>query len=86
MMELLYNSDAYAVMQVEIPAADAGQAARGGYEIVDKLAGRGIYLEGDVARVFHEGVQMLAKEESGVEAFDAYLERYAPVMQRVALN
>ena len=51
-MLMLYNSDNYAVVQIDLPAAagsDEGTPARGGYEIVDKFARKEIFLEGSMA-------------------------------------
>ncbi len=60
-MQLLYNSDSYAVLQIDVdlPDAQAEGGARGGYEIVDKFARKGIFIEGAVARSFKDGVQAL---------------------------
>ena len=43
-MQLLYNSDSFAVLQIEFgqPDEPAAAATRGGYEIVDKFARKGI--------------------------------------------
>ncbi len=54
-MHMLYNSDSFTVVAVDIPAAparagaDAPDAARGGFEIVDKLAQKDIFIEGVMA-------------------------------------
>ena len=59
-MQLLYNSDSYTVVQFELPAADA-PPGRGGFEILDKRAGREIYLRGPLAETFERGVQQLVR-------------------------
>ena len=54
-MQMLYNSDSFAVLQIEFgepPATGTEGPARGGYEIVDKFARKGIFIEGAVAQSF----------------------------------
>lgn len=89
-MQILYNSDSYAVVEIEMwPAADVPVAVdqvnsltRGGYEIVDKFARKEIFIEGAMAESFKEGVDALIEDARGVEEFDAYLERYAGLAQQ----
>lgn len=84
-MQMLYNSDNYAVVQFDVPAdaQRAGDAApaRGGYEIVDKFGRKEIYIQGAMADSFKEGVQALIASSPSEEAFDEYLGRYVPLMQ-----
>lgn len=94
-MHMLYNSDSYAVVQIEMlgqdqPERDAVAVAqeamptltRGGYEIVDKFARKEIFIEGALAEQFKEGVEALIESSPSVEEFDAYLERYAGMAQQ----
>jgi hypothetical protein len=88
-MHMLYNSDSYAVVQIELPAQGPGpersQAealTRGGYEIVDKFARKEIFIEGALAQTFKEGVEALIESSPSIEEFDAYLERYAGMAQQ----
>jgi len=94
-MHMLYNSDSYAVVQIELSAADrpaADQVAppaealqaltRGGYEIVDKFARKELFIEGAMAEQFKVGVEALIESSPSVEEFDAYLERYAGMAQQ----
>lgn len=90
-MNLLYNSDHFAVLQISWAPASAeqdttqpAQAAvpRGGYEIVDKLARKGVFIEGDLARHFLDGVQALVKSEPQAEALDDYIARYTELAQQ----
>ncbi len=94
-MHMLYNSDSYAVVQIEMSSPDApepgAQAAvrdvvpgltRGGYEIVDKFARKELFIEGALAEQFKEGVEALIESSPSVEEFDAYLERYAGMAQQ----
>ncbi len=87
-MHMLYNSDSYAVVQIELPAPgelehthDAA-LKRGGYEIVDKFARKELFIEGALAESFKEGVEALIESSPSVEEFDAYLERYAGMAQQ----
>jgi len=97
-MQMLYNSDSYVVVAFEVPAAlgeaagrvEAGDAAgvgpRGGFEIVDKLAGKEIFIQGLVAASFQLGMQALVSEASSQEAalaaVDEYLAGYATLAQQ----
>ena len=83
-MHMLYNSDSYAVVQIELPAGEhavtidpAAALRRGGYEIVDKFARKELFIEGALAESFKEGVEALIETSPSVEEFDAYLERFA---------
>ena len=85
-MDMLYNSESFAVVRFDVPAATtpagASQIARGGYEIVDKFAGKEIYIEGALAESFKVGVQALIEKSTSVEELDAYIGRYSPLMQQ----
>jgi len=94
-MHMLYNSDSYAVVQIEMPTPGQPERAavavpqesvpaltRGGYEIVDKFARKEIFIEGALAEQFKEGVEALIESSPSVEEFDAYLERYAGMAQQ----
>lgn len=87
-MHMLYNSDNYAVVQIDLAAQQPSEAlgdlalARGGYEIVDKFARKEIFIEGALAESFKEGVEALIESAPSVEEFDAYLERYAGMAQQ----
>ncbi|WP_346014509.1 BTH_I0359 family protein [Rubrivivax gelatinosus] len=77
---MLYQSDSFVVVQVELPA-EAGTPARGGYEIVDKFARTDIWLEGVIAESFRRGVQELVEAERGAEDFDDFIAGYARLAQ-----
>ena len=93
-MQTLYNSDSYAVVAFEVPAetragtavVDPPAAARGGYEIVDKLAGKEIFIQGPVAASFQQGVQALVAEadsqEAALAAVDEYIAGFATLAQQ----
>ena len=82
-MQMLYNSDSFAVVSFDVPA-DEGEGAltRGGYEIVDKFARKGIFIEGDVARCFKDGVQALIDAGPSEEALDDYIAGYTTLAQQ----
>jgi hypothetical protein len=84
-MQMLYNSDSFAVLQIEFGLADASVegAARGGFEIVDKFARKGIFIEGAVAQGFKDGVQALIDSGSpSQEALDDYIAGYTALAQQ----
>ncbi len=82
-MQMLYNSDSFAVVQFDVPAPGADETAtRGGFEIVDKFARKEIFIEGALAASFKEGVEALMRKGPSEEEVDAYLERFASLMQQ----
>lgn len=88
-MQMLYNSDHYAVVMFDVPAAvdgaepqAGGTLSRGGYEIVDKFTRKEIYIEGSLAESFKEGVDALIETSPSVEEIDEYLDRFSFLMQQ----
>ena len=94
-MNLVYNSDSYAVVQISLEQGDEAPGSaegastshadvvRGGYEIVDKAAKKGIFIDGALARRFREGVQALAQEqELSTEEIDDYIAGYTQLAQQ----
>ena len=93
-MHMLYNSDHFAVVRFDIaapqapqpdgaaPQADAPALTRGGYEIVDKLSRKEIYLEGALAETFQKGVQALVDKGPTEEALDDYIGRFTALAQQ----
>ena len=96
-MHMLYNSEQFAVVQFDIPAMDAdgaeGEVAaetnlptlnRGGFEIVDKIARREIFLEGALAQFFKEGVQALVDRSAPTteDDMDNYVSGFAALAQQ----
>ena len=63
-MNVLYNSDNYYVLEYLF-----GQ----GYEVVDKHAGRGTFLMGDVADKFRTSIFGAIQEDPTVEHVDEFL-------------
>jgi hypothetical protein len=93
-MQMLYNSENYAVVHFEVDvAAPTGfpmlpdmpegiALTRGGYEIVDKHARREIFIEGALAEHFKEGVQALISASPNDEDVDDYLAGYTVLAQQ----
>lgn len=91
-MNMLYNSDSFSVLEIEWPATldlspadanlDADPHILGGYEIVDKLAGKGLFLNGDLARSFREGAQALSEKGSNEDDVEAFIAHYAGLAQQ----
>ena len=90
-MQMLYNSDSYAVVLFEVgsDAAPAGAAdgdktepKRGGYEIVDKFAGKETFISGALAASFRAGVDALIESSPSEEAIDDYLDGFSALMQQ----
>ncbi len=83
-MQMLYNSDNFAVVQFDVLDADTtshDMLSRGGYEIVDKFARKEIFIEGAMAESFKEGVEALIETSPSEEEMDDYIERYTSLMQ-----
>jgi len=93
-MQMLYNSDSFAVVQFDVGGtptlagnATPGQVApepltHGGYEIVDKFARKEIFLQGAMAESFKVGVEALIQTQPSEEEIDDYIERFASLMQQ----
>lgn len=93
-MQMLYNSDSFAVVLFDVVAdvaltagpapADSSGAGltHGGYEIVDKFARKEIFLQGILAESFKEGVEALIQTQPSEEEIDDYIERFASLMQQ----
>ncbi len=82
-MQMLYNSDSFAVVSFDVPE-DEGEGAltRGGYEIVDKFARKEIFIQGALAESFKQGVQALVETGPSEEEMDAFIERFAVLSQQ----
>jgi hypothetical protein len=84
-MRMLYNSDSFVVVRFDVPAqdGDAPSPGRGGYEIVDKLARKEIFIEGALAETFQLGVQALMDSHpADEEAFDSFIAGYTLLAQQ----
>ena len=86
-MQMLYNSDSYAVMLFDVPAEEGRPPGRGGYEIVDKFAKKDIFIDGALAESFKAGVEKLIQDDPSPEALDAFIEGYTTLAhQPLALH
>ena len=83
-MQMLYNSDSFAVLQIEYgrPDAQADGGSRGGYEIVDKFARKGSFIAGPAAQSFQDGVPALIDRGPTEEALDDYIAGYTTLAQQ----
>lgn len=80
-MQMLYNSDHYVVVEFDM-GADASSDGKGGYEIVDKFARRGIFLNGAVADGFKAGVDALVERDPTEEEVDDFIAGYTLLAQQ----
>lgn len=82
-MQMLYNSDSFAVVSIEVPGpTEEGPLNRGGYEIVDKFARKEIFIQGALAESFKQGVQALIETGPSEEDMDSFIERFASLSQQ----
>jgi hypothetical protein len=87
-MQMLYNSDHYVVVEFDMGGAVTNDAAaepaapHGGYEIVDKFARRGIFLNGAVAEGFKRGVSALVERGPSEEEVDDFIAGYTLLAQQ----
>ena len=76
-MQMIYNSPVYCVMEI---AGFDGEPR--GEKILDKLARRETYLEGELAESFRSGVQKIVSGSPSVEALDGFISQYEGLMQQ----
>jgi hypothetical protein len=84
-MQMLYNSEQYVVVAFDLSAGDAhdaGTPSPGGYEIVDKLTRRGIFLNGAAAEGFQRGVSALVERGPTEEEVDEFIAGYTLLAQQ----
>ena len=81
-MQMLYNSEQFAVVRFDMPAQGSdGASPRGGYEIVDKFARKEIYLQGAVADSFQRGVEALAQQNPDESSVDEFIAGFTALAQ-----
>ena len=80
-MQMLYQSDNFVVVRVDLPA-DGAMPARGGYQIVDRVARQDIWLDGVLAESFRRGVEQLVERGPEVEAFDDFIAGWTQLARR----
>lgn len=90
-MQMLYNSDSFAVVQFDVPSTEGIGAeevlpenalTRGGFEIVDKFARKEIFIEGALAASFKAGVEALIESSPTEEEVDAFIGQYTTLMHQ----
>ena len=96
-MHMLYDSDTFVVVHMltehpsSVPAAVASGSAseillpRHGFEIVDKMAGKEVYLDGAWAELFQQEVNTWEAEGTSEEEIEATLTKYAELAQNPVL-
>jgi hypothetical protein len=88
-MQMLYNSDSFVVVQFDVPGAAEGTepaaSRRGGFEIVDKLSRKEIFIEGAVAESFQRGVQELVRQGPNEEVIDDFIAGFTALAQQPVL-
>lgn len=88
-MHLLYDSDSYVVVHIESEPLQEGlqpqmrehALTRKGFEIVDKRAGKEIYLDGSWAELFQEQIDAWQLNTPTEDEVEATLERYTQLAQ-----
>jgi hypothetical protein len=83
-MQMLYNSDSYAVVLFDVAAAVAPDAAPVVADAPEPLSHGGyeIFLQGVMAESFKEGVEALIQTQPSEEEIDDYIERFTSLMQQ----
>ncbi|MCU0764020.1 MAG: DUF3567 domain-containing protein [Hydrogenophaga sp.] len=88
-MNMLYDSDAFAVVHIlanapldgEPAVADGPQMPRHGFEIVDKRSGKEVYLDGSWAEMFQSQITQWQQTMPSQEEVEDTLEGYATLAQ-----
>lgn len=86
-MQMLYNSDCFVVVQFDPPTESSGaegsaEGSRGGYEIVDKMSRKEIYLRGAVAQSFQRGVEALVQQGPDHALLDEFIAGFTTLAQQ----
>ena len=83
-MQMLYDSESFAVVQIHAnapeqsaPAPIIPQLARHGFEIVDKRSGKEVYLDGSWAEMFQQRLSAWAQNTPTQEEIEDTLEGYS---------
>jgi hypothetical protein len=83
LMQMLYNSDHYVVVEFDMGTDESnGGDGAGGYEIVDKFSRRGIFLNGAAANGFKAGVDALVERGPTEEEVDDFIAGYTLLAQQ----
>jgi hypothetical protein len=88
-MNLLYESDTFAVMHVLVnapcqaaPPCSQPVLERHGFEIVDKRSGKEVYLDGSWAEMFQQQIQAWQQHTPTQEEVEDTLEGYSGLAQQ----
>jgi hypothetical protein len=88
-MNLLYESDTFAVMHVlanapseATPSSSRPVLERHGFEIVDKRSGKEVYLDGSWAEMFQQQIQAWQQHTPTQEEVEDTLEGYTGLAQQ----
>ena len=81
-MNMIYNSPNYCVVEFKGDGTRDTPRFAGGFEIMDKLSRREIFLDGDLADKFRENVQELIENEPSIEEVDDFLRQFEGLMQQ----
>lgn len=86
-MQMLYDSEAFVVVHVDVNAVDglnahnAGRSPRNGFEIVDKRCNLVLYLDGTWAACFQAQINQWQEQTPTQDEVEAILESYARLAQ-----
>jgi hypothetical protein len=84
-MHMLYDSDTFVVLRLmpthPVPAASDHALPRHGFEIVDKHAGKEVYLDGAWAELFQQELNSWEAGTVSQDEIEAALERYTQLAQ-----
>ena len=92
-MQMLYDSDSFAVVHIlanapvdgEAERLDGPQIPRHGFEIVDKRSGKEVYLDGSWAEMFQQQIQAWQQHTPTQEEVEDTLEGYSGLAQQPVL-
>ena len=75
-MQILYSSEHYQI--VAYPGVD-------GYEVINKPAGVGTYLQGELAAAFRHSLAGVVAEDPTADSIDEFLGRFDALMNQPAV-
>ena len=82
-MQVVYNSDSFVVVEFDVPGTSEGASPRrGGFEIVDKMARKEIFIEGAVAERFQRGVKELVQQGPAEDSIDEFIAGFTALAQQ----
>jgi Protein of unknown function (DUF3567) len=70
-MNVVYNSQHYYVVEY---------AAFNGFELVDKQAGTGTFIQGETAIRFRNSLSEVIQQDSSAETVDEFLDEFGEIM------